>query len=183
MKKSKLFILLTTFLLSGCFLEEIIYVEGFDNYRIGQSSVGLVCFPPLDLEKDFNYKEAEYYYENKGGQIALKSIEKTLIYFTFEENEYISSKEYIEEKIVFQKDVIEYNNYYFNIIIDQSEIPSYNNFPYIFQMVIYNDDNNIIFFLGFFATIRFYKEQIDEDISSFEGFLDKYYGEYYDFSK
>ena len=49
MKKSKLFILLTTFLLSGCFPEEIIYVEGFENYRIGQSSVGLVCFPPLDL--------------------------------------------------------------------------------------------------------------------------------------
>lgn len=175
-------IIILSFLLSGCLPEEIIYVEGFDNYRIGQSSVSLVCFPPLDLEKDFNYKEAEYYYENKE-TFPLKSIQKTLIYFTFEENEYISSKEYIEEKIVFQKDIIEYNNYYFNIIIDQSESGSNNYFPYIFQMVIYNDDNNIIFFLGFHATIRFYKEQIDEDISSFEGFLDKYFGEYYDFSK
>lgn len=174
-------IIILSFLLSGCLPEEIIYVEGFENYRIGQSSVGLVCFPPLDLEKDFNYKEAEYYYENKE-TFPLKSIQKTLIYFTFEENEYISSKEYIEEKIVFQKDIIEYNNYYFNIIIDR-EFDSKNNFPYRFQMVIYNDDNNIIFFLGFFATIRFYKEQIDEDISSFEGFLDKYFGEYYDFSK
>ena len=55
--------------------------------------------------------------------------------------------------------------------------------PNVFTMVCYNDDNNMICFLGFCKT---YPELDEKYINNFEenftSFIDQYYGEYYNFN-
>ena len=62
------------------------------------------------------------------------------------------------------------------------------NFPRKFTMACFNDDINVLIFIGFYSYIKFGSSIFEEKYlnnfeENFTSFIDQYYGEYYDFSK
>lgn len=104
----------------------------------------------------------------------------------YEETVYIDAKQYMMDNIKQYNDKFyEYNNYIFyensnKITSDKGE----RYFPNKFSMACYNDFNNSLIFLSFYNSYPKLEDKYINDIKSNWGdFIEKYYGEYYDFSK
>lgn len=201
MKKSKLISLLTTFLLSGCcyaieknsineYKEKIAINDfGFSEIELDKPQYFLPSNTFLDV---FKFLEGEYYFyepcvHNKFCSDYWKPI-KVLLVLKYDECEYLKAKEYTNENIPKYKEYFYvYNDYQFYInknFMDRYKNISIPEIPNIFTMVGYNDQYNIICFLGYAKT---YNEMDEKYINNFDenftSFIDQYYGEYYDFSK
>ena len=201
MKKSKLFILLTTFLLSGCCyvneyssLDE--YKEMARSSKIGNSDTGIdnpeYFLPSYTFLYDFDYIDGNYYFYETCIFYEFCSDDfkpnRALITLKYDVNIYLDAKKYVLDNIPQYGDCLyQYNDYKFYINKKYVDFFEYDTKPeilYSFTMASYNDDNNTICFLGFCSIYP----DLDANIlinldENFTLFIDQYYGEYYDFSK
>ena len=110
-----------------------------------------------------------------------------LLILKYEKSEYLEAKDYTLSNIPqYEEYFYTYNQYHFYVnknFKDRYEKNQVPEMPHIFTMVCYNDEYNIIGFLGFSNTYpeldEKYINNLDENWTSF---IDQYYGEYYDFS-
>ena len=199
MKKFGICILLSVvlFILSGC--SYVIEYDSLDEYKelIKNSKIGYSDFE-LDLPADFlpsdtllddyEYLEGNYYFYENGlcnGRDELPN--RTLITLKYDNEKYYQAKECVLKNIPQYGDCFyTYNNYqfYFNRNFMNSH---YDEQPpeifHWFTVACYNDENNMICFLGFLK-IHFKDDKYLNDLdNNWEAFIDEYYGEYFDFSK
>lgn len=200
MKKFSICILLSfLFILSGC---SVIEYNSLDEYKelmkkhgIGYSDVGIdssdELLPSNTFLYDYEYLEGSYYYyDNEVFNLPNEHYmpDRTLITLKYDNEKYYKAKECVLENIPQYGDYFyTYNNYqfYFN---KNSMDRHYDEHPpeifHWFTMACYNDENNMICFLGFNKTYHFRDDKYLNDLdNNWEAFIDEYYGEYFDFSK
>ena len=199
MKKVSICILLSVvlFVLSGC--SYVIEYDSLDEYKefikkngIGHSDMGLDSpeyFLPSDtFLEDYEYLEGNYYfYENGLFNNMDQFPDRTLITLKYDNEKYYEAKEGVLKNFPqYGECFYTYNNYqfYFNKnFIDRH----YDEHPpeifHWFTMACYNDENNMVCFLGFNKTYFKDDKYLNDLDNNWEAFIDEYYGEYFDFSK
>ena len=192
-------LIISCFSMNGCYQD--LYIDSLDEYIFaienspnGISSLSLdhpdYFLPSFTFLKDFEYIEGEYYLDEKDPLRELTAKEAIpdtcLLYLKYEETVYIDAKQYMMDNIKPYNDKFyEYNNYIFyensnKITFDKGE----RYFPSKFSMACYNDFNNSLIFLSFYNSYPKLEDKYINDINSNWGdFIEKYYGEYYYFSK
>lgn len=194
-----IFILICSISLSGCFAlgEQIFYYDSLPDYiermsinSPGYSSLSIdhpdYFLPSRTFFKDFEYIEGEFYfYEESPFNLKTYFPARSLLVLKYDESIYPEAKEYMLENIPMAGDCFyTYGNYVFyrnkNFIDDSS--PS--GFPDYFVMACYNDEKQMLCFLGFYIENLKMDDKYAEDIyGNWPSFIDEYYGEYYDFSE
>lgn len=195
MKKIGIFILLSVVLmLSGCFYEIEYnslddYKETITNSTIGYSDLGLdqpkYFLPSNTFLDDYEYLEGNYFFYDRSAFSDLfldKSVpSRALIVLRYDAKKYDEAKECVLNNIPQYEDYFyTYNGYqfYVNKNLTDPRVPEW------FTMVCYNDENNVICFLGFHNSYPPLDDKYLNDLDNhWESFIDEYYGEYYDFSQ
>ena len=185
MKKMKMISILVISLLVTVFFtscgEERVYIEGIENFNIATSTTSLNRFllPSDDFLEKFECEKANYYYNDYSKtSFIMDSIEQSIIICEYSEEYYSDAKEYCINNMTLSEEIVfEHNGYSFAQRTDFTEV---RDFPRYFTMFVYNDSNHTLIFMGFYATSDHHSEiQLAQD--DWGAFLDKYYGDYYDF--
>lgn len=201
MKKIIIFVLGLVLVLSGCCYvtekksiseyKEKIAINGF-----GFSDIELDK-PPYYLPSDtflddYEYLEGDYYFYEPSifNEFCTEYWKPNIVLLTlnYDKDVYLDAKDFTINNIPKYEDYFyTYNDYQFYVnknFMDRYVNISVPEMPNIFTMVCYNDEYNIICFLGFANTYpeldEKYLNNLDEN---WESFIDQYYGEYYDFSE
>ena len=195
-----LLLLIVPFILSGCYeikynsLDE--YKEYITNSKIGHSDFELdhpkYFLPTYTYLNDYTYLEGSYHFYSNSPFCDLddkKQIpDRTLIVLKYDKDVYYEAKKCALDNIpIYEDKYYFYNNYQF--YVNQNFMDSFDDkhrpeVPEWFTMVCYNDENNMICFLGFNNSYPKLDEKYLNDLdNNWISFIDTYYGEYYDFSK
>ena len=159
--------------------------HGLENFGIADSSESLCSkIIPEDFINMFEYENGDYYYSFRETFVAYESCDKAILYFQYDTETYVNAKAYAMENLSLSHELVaKYNNYYFydnyNVISAELEIES-NNYPYYFVRFAYNDEKQILVFIGFSVSMELYDE-VDEVSDDFGQLLERYFGEYYSF--
>ena len=107
--------------------------------------------------------------------------DKSLLYLKYDSETYSEAKAYTLEQLKLSEQIVDiYNNYYFFENLTSRSTCLKDNFPYSFVRFAYNDTNNTLVFIGFYSGSG-EKAKITAD--DWGGFLEEYYGDWYDFSE
>lgn len=158
--------------------------QGLDNFSINDSSLELTTYliPENFIEK-FEYVDGNYYYDDSSVIPFYAVCERVLIYIQYEEDVYISAKEFAITNLYLSEEITEeYNQYVFYYSTNnESRNINDDNLPYTFVKFAYNDTKHTLIFMAFDVSVELYDE-VDQYLNDWGAFLDKYYGEWYDFS-
>ena len=200
MKKllSTFLIIIFLFSLTGCYQD--FYRDSLDDY-IGEVCAHAVGFsdveidnpqyflPSLSFFDDFAYVEGDYvYYEAD----PLREIfhlgrkpEIALLTLTYEEQIYSAAKQYMLDEIPSYDNVLyAYQSFSFYENANFVRMKEERRFPEHFTMAGYSDEKHMLVFLGFYQSYPGRAEVYRTDIKeNWVGFMDEYFGPYYDFSE
>lgn len=189
------------FILSGCcyateknsineYKEKIsINGFGFSDIELDKPSYFL---PSNTFLNDYEYLEGNYYFYEPCiyNEFCADYWKPNIVLLTLKYNEavYLDAKDFTINNIPKYEDFFyTYNDYqfYFNKnFMDRYENVLPPQLPNNFTMVCYNDEYNIICFLGFSNTYPELDEKYLNDLeNNWKSFIDQYYGKYYDFSE
>lgn len=163
-------------------------IRGLNEYFDGRSSVEIDHFFGVDeLTENFECLESDYYYSFSEEFPFYNVCEATLLYFRYDENEYVRAKEYyIDAMPYLGNEAIEiYGNYMFYDYYGNRPKDEYyhcDDYPEAFKRVAFNDANHTIVFLGIYTSDKMIKE-LEQDLLDWGAFLKKYYGEFYSFDE
>lgn len=160
------------------------YIGTCDISGFGEMSLSLdnpeYFLPSKTFYYDYKYIDAGYYMRE--ATIFFGSGDSyVILHFKYEESVYFEAKEAMFEGIEpYDDNRYEYNGYVF--YKNSNYIRLFNKdegdrFPKAFTMAGYNDDKNILMFIGY------YGESEQGEIVDWGAFLKKVYGEHYDFDK
>lgn len=172
-------LLLSLLFVSGCTLRK----SGIDSFseQLSLTSTTQYLLPDEEFLEKFAYKNSVFeFYED----ISLVSIEKVLMVLEYDQETYLSAKQYcLDHMKLLNGSEISVNDYIFSINQKYAEeaFDKSGSFPHDFLMFSYNDNLNRLVFLGFGISPEDadIAEQIETD---FGGFLEEHFAEYYDFS-
>ena len=173
------------------------YIERINEYEFGFSNTGIdtpkYFLPSVSFFDDYEYIDGSYFYHDDSFFKSLsnnKTAEIAIVSIKYNENFYLDAKEEMLEKIQpYNNKFYEYGDYYFYENSNYFELSvSERNFPRHFTMACFNDENNVLIFIGFYSYLNFSSSIFEEKYinnfdENFTSFIDQYYGEYYDFSK
>ncbi len=129
------------------------------------------CYPKDSIEH-FTYISADFYYYNETYIfMPERKPEICIVSLQYDENNY---KGVLNHLTIPNEYYYKANDYEF-YLNSKSE-----SFPQNFTMIILNESDNVIIFLGFNDKTNHYQKMIEED---FLKFINKVYGKYYDFNQ
>ena len=141
--------------LSGC--SSGVTVTGLENFPARSDSLELHKYlEPAGFLKNYEYTNGDYYYRDPG----LFSLDPVVLflYLEYDEQTYPLAKEYMLEKTDYNDNHQSYNGYEFyeNVawIRERGELDEFGNntrFPCYFNMIGYNDNKNILVFIGYYG--------------------------------
>lgn len=168
------------------------YIERIDTYHIGFSEYEL-DFPTLFLPSetfltDFTYIEGEYYfYEEDPWKMTHSKPSTALLVLRYDEGAYEVAKDDMLKNIPSADDTIYkhqgyifYRNAHFASFLNNLEVK---NFLKWFTMASYNDEKNILCFIGFYDCVGVDEKFYADPEGNWGLFIDTYYGEYYNFKE
>ncbi len=188
-------IIITVTLLSSCrsscytdlyhdSLEE--YIEQITKHNLGFSGYELdhpdYFLPSKTFINDYPYIEGVYYFEEEDPIKRKQNNPATsLLCLKYTEEVYIQAKQEMLDSIPMRgEDLYLYDDFVF---YQNGNFDGVVKFPKWFTMAGYNDEENILIFIGFFeysSTPNKYRDSMKED---WVHFIDEFYGKYYDFSR
>ena len=148
--------------------------SGFSNTSIDRAEHLL---PSRKFISEYTYTDGGYHLARPRGKFLSKPFlnEKVILWLKYEEAEYQKAKAFMLEKIPIKEDrMYLYGDYVFYLNYEKK-------LPIKFTMACYNDTNHTLIFLG--ACGSGLKENNAVVFGNWKGFIDTYFGEYYDFSK
>ena len=155
--------------------------SGLDRYYSSNSDFEITQFVENDFCDLFKYIDGDYFFYREEPFVFCVNCEKALLFFKYDENVYESAKEYIFKKQhLSENSVAEYNGYVFYDKFHGSG--EWHNFPKRFMRFAYNDEKQILVFIGFYANEKESKS-ITQISENWELFLKEIYGDWYDFSQ
>lgn len=193
-------VLLLLTCLTGCsqVIESLTVVEisGIDNFSPQISSMSLTsCLLPSEtFLQDYPYTNGSFYYYEK---MAFVSDDRELVFMELDYSSevYEQVKQYcLDNMNLSEVNVKELNGYIFQENLNLPKMHEHlengvnTKFPYFFTMFAYNDSLQTLLFLGFHCDdYREKKTDTEEkaDIANEDwgGFLQEFFGEYYDFAQ
>ena len=155
------------------------YNNGFSVYELDHPDYFL---PSKTFINDYPYLEGVFYfYEEDPIKPEWTYPSTSLLCLKYTEEVYIQAKQKMLDSIpMCGEDLYLYDDFVFYRNANFHELTE---FPTWFTMAGYNDEENILVFIGFFAyssTPNKYRDSMKED---WVHFIDEYYGKYYDFSR
>ncbi len=191
MKKTLLFVLTLTLLSLFCSCQTIKH-NSVEEYAAQVSSQGYGYsdveidnakdfLPSKTFITDYKYENGKHhYYEECMNEHNVPTRSFLLLKYTPEV--YEEAKAFALNNIPqYGNDTYSYNDYTFykneNFVISHEK----DFFPRWFTMACYNDSKNELVFIGFYTTKL--PDELDISQETWKEFIDKYYGEYHDFSK
>ncbi len=165
--------------------------HGIGNYRYYgdyNSKVEIDLFPGIDtLIKDIPYENGDYFYSYQERYDCIDILERGLYYFEYSEQNYEAAKACCMENCSYLGDraTEEYNGYQFYDFYEKRSKDDYNHgddYPRAFKRVAFQDDKRVIVFLGIHTSDGQFRE-IKDSVADWEGFLRKYFFEFYRFEK
>lgn len=183
-----LVLILDIFLLSSCDNER--YSEGFEHMYDDRASF-FIFMGKTEFYKTFkkyNYIDGNYFYYD-----SYENTEKFLMYFKYEEEDYLKAKEYLFENFsLWDEPIREYNNYVFYLNKDFVNFHNfsetndvfdywYYGFPNIFNAYCYNDRTFTLILMGY--NLNGIGQERDLAKDEFGKFLESAFGKYYDFNQ
>ena len=193
MKKAISILLFVACVLFCCSCYQDLQYDSLDDYapRVLEKGCGYSSYELDDPERflpsatflhDFSYVEGEYhYYENDPFRLQSHPAAVSFLRLTYEEETYKQAKAYTMEHIPAYGDQrYAYGAYIFYENARYVEAASLDKeqsrFPNWFTMVCYNDEKNVLIFMGF-------GEGSKISIDDWKAFIDTYFSSYYDFSE
>ena len=186
MKKIAIVLLFVCLFLTSCGFQH--EERGLENFDKIDSDVSLCQnLIPDDFISLYNYIDGDYYFSTSEKAPFYKVCDKALIYLAYDEITYELAKKYAMDHLNLSESSVEiYNEYYFY----DNHTPEKNgrthlsneNYPYAIIRFAYNDSNHTLIFIGFTVSVELYDE-VDEIADDWGAFLDRYYGDWYDFSQ
>lgn len=187
MKKSKIIIiiLLISLFLNSCALHYT--KQGLEEFSADASDYGLCrgLIPENFIEK-FSYVKGDFFIAFSEKAPFIATCERVLLYLKYTDDVYLDAKKYAMENLILSENCVAvFENYIFynNITpvnFEQDHLDG-SRFPRSFVRFAYNDENNTLLFIGFDVSMELYDE-VDSLANDWGAFLEKYYGEFYDFS-
>lgn len=156
--------------------------QGLDKFSHNDSNMSLTLnLIPENFIDDFEYVNGDYYYDDHAPIPFYKVTERVFLFLKYEESIYNEAKSYAMEKLSLSETATEcYNEYIF--FENYSEFQNLNDYPYTFIRFAYNDTKHTLIFLAFDVSAELHDE-VDQYSNDWGAFLDRYYGEWYDFSQ
>lgn len=159
-------------------------LSGIEEFNANNSFYGVSArlLPDEKFLELFEYVDGDYHYSNDMGR---RSQESELLYLIYDEKNYNLAKSYALECVECSTtNIFTFNGYtFFENVTGLTDNPnSPFEFPYIFNLIGYNDDNRTLCFLGFSI---FNPTKKDEQLLTFEdmgAFLKEYFS-FYDFEQ
>ena len=197
-----IFLVAVLFLQAGCYydieknsLNE--YISCIKQNKCGFSSTETdhpdFLLPSISFFDEFKYIEGSYYWREddplRGAFTTEVRPEISLIRLKYEASEYSRAKEFMLQNIEpYNNKFYTYNSYVFYKNSKHVSFLGGSRFPKDFTMACYNDENYTLIFIGLYSGTLAGPSCIDkvflEDIeNNWKDFIDKYYGDVYDFSK
>lgn len=134
-----------------------IEIDGYEKFDINHSDFELnhYLLPDLEFPDKFPYIDIEYHY-NEDYKTIEDFTEKSLIVIRYNEKNYEQAKAYcLQNMNLSEAEPIEYSGYVFieniELAIKQDRYDTREDFPRWFNMLAFNDDENCLVFIGFYA--------------------------------
>ena len=166
--------------------EKTTYVEGIENFETAQSSMDLnqLLMPDKDFPDRFPTRNTEYYYKDEFNQFSVSDYRtRSIVICEYDADVYDEAKAYcLREMELSDEHRQEYKGYEF--ILNTGILWS-SRYPEWINHFVYNDDQHRLIFLGFEETDDHegYTENVQLARDDFGAFLEKNFGEFYDFSE
>ena len=176
-------IIIFMFVLTACTDLEL---SGLENYNINNSETSLSqkLLPHEKFIDMFDYEDGDYFYQDTGLEIfPVHSLERELLYLTYDESKYENAKNSAINNMLFSKEnTFSYNGYEFveNITYadengETDEFGENKYFPYRFNMFAFNDEKRTLVFLSFYIHNPTDEEKQILRFENIEVFLKRYY--------
>lgn len=152
------------------------------------SEVEIDVFPGIEpLIDEYPYLQADYDYSCQEEPLPFRSLERGIYYFKYTESDYEAAKAYCREnlKTLGDEALEEYNGYRFYDFYGKRNKEEYyhgDDYPQSFKRVAFQDEKKVIVFFGIHTAGSNAKE-LAQDVEDWEGFLRKYFFEFYDFDQ
>ena len=187
------FLILSLLIMASCSPEAYIDyhendIDFYFNGSVPDDAIATPMFPQDDILKEYDYISAEYEYFVKNAEVWFGTIQGpgdynlSVLSITYEPETYLSLKAYLKETLEYFTDTPElsFNGYDFYQYPNTGWAPYGVWFSFIYHA--FNDEKNKMVFLKYIDHRR-KSDPEDEYLrkNDFVAFLDKYYGEYYDF--
>ena len=154
-------------------------VDGIENFDVNLPEFGVNrgILPNENFISEYPYKNADYHYREDHRNTTLNIVEKSLVAFEYEHNDYLKAKEYcVKTMSLMNAEALEYNGYTF--LYNQLVL---SDFPHLFNMVVYNDSKCKLVFLGIYTTEYSSSEADAEEVKANWGeFVEEYFGDIHD---
>lgn len=184
MKKVNLILALCFIMMIMCSCNSKYSVDGFENLNVNDSNYELnhYILPSDDFADTYEYKNIDYTFRDEYLSIFYWT-ERSLIVIEYDEDVYTQAKEYCLDNMMLNESMtLEYNGYTFIENIKLAVGQERNSFPHWFNMFAYNDDVNILVFMGFYGTNYDYQKDLQNVKDNWGDFLDEHFAELHDFS-
>ncbi len=179
--------------LSSCYVDR--YHDSLDEYiahiqkhQLGYSEYEIdlpeYFLPSLTFITDYEYEEGGFYfYEEDVFRLKQQKPATSLLYLKYSSEVYLDAKNYMLENMPMYGDEFYYYNQYVFYLPDNS-INNQRDFHFThwFTMACYNDSNNTLVFIGFSNSNEFMEEAFELS-KNWVAFMDRFYGEYYNFAE
>ena len=162
---------------------------GFSHIELDLSSLWL---PSIYFLDDYEYIDATYsLYEEAPSRDWFEMRNKpdiSVLTLTFEKAEYEKAKEFMLDQIHPQgEEYYVYNDYYFYINHNYFNffvpLEKYRGISHRFMMACYNDQKNILAFVGYYQGNPLSEEEVKSIEEDWASFVEEHFNPYYDFSK
>ena len=161
--------------------------HGFDDFRYKgnyNSDGELDWVDGLEtLLSDYPYKNGDYHYSYEESMPFYNLLERCIYFWEYEtDDDYNAAKSFCKEnfKDIGDEPLKEYNGY--NFYNHYEKLPDYHNnrYPHNFVYTAFNDEKRAIVILGIYSSQK-RAEEVAADVQDWEGFLRKYFFEWYSF--
>ena len=194
---SVIFVMLLSSCYSSCY--EDFYYDSLEEYteKIAKHNNGFSVYeldhpdyflPSKTFINDYPYLEGVYYFDEEDPMKRKHNNPSTsLLCLKYTEEVYMQAKQEMLDSIpMYGEDLYLYDDFVFyrnaNFVNSFEGVPT----PTLskwFTMAGYNDEENILIFIGFYAYYDIKNKYQDSMKEDWVHFIDEYYGKYYDFSR
>ena len=160
--------------LNSCGLSDPYEISGLENYNPHNSEYGTSDgIITDDFINKFDYISGNYHYvEADNFSLFRPVLDRSIIYLSYDSAVYADAKQYAMNNMSLSDDIVEECNGY---VFYDNYVDEDFSFPRNFKRFAYNDTHNTLIFIGFFTGEDF-------DLTDWEEFLEKHYGDWYNFS-
>ena len=160
----------------GCGAYDIAF-DGYENFSKSHSDFELnhYILPDLEFPDKFPYINIDYCLR-ENYKAAYDFTEKSLIVIHYDKETYEQAKEYcLQNMQLLDAEPMEYNDYVFmkniELAIKQDRYDTYADYPTWFNMFAFNDEENCLVFMGFYAARLVIADHVCD---SWEEYLEMY---------